>query len=118
MPEQINIDILLAEYPCRLLCGDPADSGPITGGYACDLLSLVVSRIKTNDVWFTILNSINVIAVATLAECAYVMLTDGVEMESRVLDRAREKGVCVLSTTLPTYEASAALADLLRRHKP
>lgn len=117
MPESINIDTLLAEFPCRLLCGDPADSRPITGGYACDLLSLVVSRIKTNDVWFTILNSINVIAVATLAECACVMLTDDVEMESRVLDRAREKGVCVLSTPLPTYEASAALAELLRRQQ-
>lgn len=117
MSESINIGTLLAGYPCRLLCGDPADSKPITGGYACDLLSLVVSRIKNNDVWFTILNSINVIAVATLAECVCVMLTDDVEMESRVLDRAREKGITVLSTPLPTYEASVALADLLRRHQ-
>lgn len=117
MPDLIKISTLLDEYPCRLLCGDAADNKPIAGGYACDLLSLVVSKINSNAVWFTILNSINVIAVATLAECVCVMLTDGVEMESRLLERAKEKGVCVLSTLLPTYEASAALADLFRRHR-
>jgi hypothetical protein len=118
MSDGINLAELLAGFPCRLLCGDVSADRWIKGGYACDLLSWVISRAGMDDVWFTILNSINVIAVATLTECACVMLTEGVGMDQQVLDRAREKSVTVLSTDLPTWEASAALADLLRRSHP
>jgi len=113
MPDTISLETLLARFPCRLLAGE-TDNREISGGYSCDLLSWVISRIKSGDVWFTILNSINVLAVATLADCACVMLTEGVSMDSQVLARAGEKGVIVLATDLPTWEASVLLADLLR----
>ena len=116
MPDAICLNDLLTEFPCRLLAGE-AGNRAVNGGYACDLLSWVISRVKSDDVWFTILNSVNVIAVATLADCACVMLTEGVSMDSQVLDRAREKGIVVLSTDLPTWEASVCLADLLKTRR-
>lgn len=117
MQETISVETLLAEFPCRLLAGGEPDGRAITGGYACDLLSWVISRIKDGDVWFTILNSVNVIAVATLSDCVCVMLTEGVGMDAQVLDLAREKSVIVLATDLPTWDASVMLSDLLRRHR-
>lgn len=101
-------------YTCRLLAGNPAARQAITGGYACDMLSWAMSRLKSGDLWLTILNSINVVAVAALADCAGVLLTDGVVMEPDVLARAAEKGVVVYSTPLPTFEAAVALDRLLQ----
>jgi len=115
---QLTIQALIDEMPCRLLCGQDQTDRIIKGGYACDMLSWVISRVKTHDVWFTILNSINVLAVATLSECACVMLTESIELEEPVLERAREKGLVILSTPLPTYEAAIALDRLLYKYQP
>ena len=117
MPDSISLATLLDEFPCRLLTASAGESREISGGYACDLLSWVISRVKSGDVWLTILNSVNVLAVATLSDCACVMLTEGVEMDSQLLERAREKDVIVLATDLPTWEASVLLADLLRKER-
>ncbi len=114
----LTIEDLLTEFPCRLLCGSDLAGRPVTGGYACDLLSWVLSRVKSQDVWFTILNSVNVLAVAALSECACVMLTEAVDMDENILARAREKNLVVLGTPLPTYEAAIALDRLLREHRP
>lgn len=115
MQTSLSIEELLVRFPCRPLNQPTNGDCRIQGGYACDLLSWVISRVETTDVWFTILNSINVVAVASLADCACVMLTEGVGMEQDVLARAQEKGVTILGTDLSTWEASVALADLLRQ---
>jgi len=108
----ISLETLLTAFPCRLLCGEDLTRS-ITGGYACDMLSWVMSRVKQQDVWFTILNSVNVVAVASLADCACVMMTEGTEMDEQVLERARERSIAVLTTPLTTYEAAASLDRLL-----
>lgn len=118
MTMPLTIKQLLDEFPCRLLCGEDLDNRSVTGGYACDMLSWVISRAKGHAVWFTVLNSINVLAVATLSECACVMLTESVDMEEIILARAREKSLVVLATALPTYEAAVALDRILRKHQP
>lgn len=113
MSEMLTLKTLTERFPCRLLAGS-ADQREISGGYACDLLSWVISHVKEGDVWLTILNSINVVAVAKLADCACVMLTEGVSMAEPVLERAREQKIIILATDLPTWEASVLLSDLVR----
>jgi serine kinase of HPr protein (carbohydrate metabolism regulator) len=110
----LKINDLIENLDCKLLCGEQLLNRPITGGYACDLLSWVISGIKTDDVWLTILNSVNVIAVAVLTECSCVLLTENVTMDENVLQRAREKHVAVLTTGLSTFDASAAISDLIK----
>ncbi len=114
----MNLEQFSNVFPCRLLCGTQLSDKPITGGYACDLLSWVISKIKTNDVWFTILNSINVVAVASLSDCACIMLTEDVDMDPQILEKARERSIVVFSTPLTTYEAAATLDRLLRKNQP
>lgn len=85
----------------------------VSDGYACDMLSLVMTGVKPGQAWFTILNSMNVVAVAVLADCPLVILTEGVTMEQPVIDRAVAQGVTVLSTQLTTYQACVRLNELL-----
>ncbi len=110
----ITVPDLLNHYPCRLLAGVPDTERAVSGGYACDMLSWVMSRLDTGDVWLTILNSINVIAVASLADCACVLLTEGVVMDREILDKANEKNLVILGTDLPTYEAAVSLNQILQ----
>ena len=84
----------------------------IKGGYACDMLSWAMAKLQAGQAWFTILNSVNVIAVASLTECACVILTENVEMEEDVLKRAAEKEIVILKTPLATYEACIALSGI------
>ena len=76
----------------------------VTGAYACDMLSRVVSTIGNGQVWITILNSINVVAVAALSECQCVILAEDVIMEPDVLQRADENNIIIVSSSLSTYE--------------
>lgn len=104
---------IIEPLQCSVLCGNEIlKTQEVTGGYACDLLSWVISRVNSGEVWMTILSSVNVVAVAVLAECSCILLTESVVMEESVLARAREKGIAVLSTPLSTYRACAILSDL------
>jgi hypothetical protein len=104
---------LPAVYLTPELPDEPQFKRQIHGGYACDMLSLVISGVNPEEVWFTILNSMNVVAVAVLSECALVVLTEGVTMEPDVILRATEKGIVVVSTQISTYAACVRLNALL-----
>ncbi len=85
----------------------------ISKGYAGDMLSHVMAHLQNNECWFTILNSVNVIAVASLNECPLVILTEGVTLQEAVLERAKSEEICVCSTELDTYAACAVLSGIL-----
>ena len=89
----------------------------ITGAYACDMLSRVVSTIENGQVWITILNSINVVAVASLSECPCVILAEGVKMDMDVVKRAEENNVMIISTPLSTYEICGLIYNRMEMNK-
>lgn len=108
------IEQIIPVLDAKILCGEQLLRREVHGGFACDMLSWVISRLQDNQAWFTILNSVNVVAVAVLSECSCVVLTEDVVMEADVLQRAVEKNLVVLSTPLPTYEACAVISALLK----
>ena len=55
----------------------------------------------------------HVAAVGEMADAACVVLTEGVQPDPDLLRRAREKGVNLLGTALPTYAAACALGRSL-----
>lgn len=84
------------------LCGSLDNE--VIGCYCGDLLSWVMSHAQYGDVWITIMSNINVIAVASLTECACVILAEGVEPDEEVLRVAGEKGVTLFSDSRSAYE--------------
>lgn len=91
--------------------GDPDRA--VTGGYAGDLLSWVISRAEEGAAWLTIMSSRNVAAVAELAGMACVVLAEGVAPSDTLVAAAKERGLNLLGSGLPTFALAAALADLL-----
>jgi predicted transcriptional regulator len=108
----MKISFFVPLIKAEVLCGEAFLDREIKGGYAGDMLSCVMSSLQSGQAWFTILNSINVIAVASLTECSCVVLTESVEMESEVLRRASEKEIIILRTPFTTFDACVALSNI------
>ncbi|MEG2420720.1 MAG: hypothetical protein RSB55_04150 [Oscillospiraceae bacterium] len=86
----------------------------VTGCYCGDLLSWVMGRANPADAWITIMSSRNVAAVASLAELSCVILAEGVQPDSDLLDAAREKGITLLGSTASVYELAVRAGLVLR----
>ena len=72
----------------------------VLSGYCGDFLSNVMGKAPADCVWFTVMSNVNVCAVATLTDCAAVVLCEGTEPDAANL----------LITGLPVYEAAVKFA--------
>ncbi len=82
------------------------------GVYVGDLLSRAMSRVEEGCLWLTIMNNINVIAVASLADAACVILCEDVRLTDDALAAACSKGVCVLYSPLGAYELCCVVNEV------
>lgn len=85
----------------------------ITGFYACDLLSWVISHAKNGNMWVTVMNNINILAVASLVDVACIVIPEGVEIYDNLAERANEKGITILATELSAADAVIKTHDLI-----
>ena len=88
----------------RNLTPDLNTDREVTCGYACDLLSWVMSHGEEGMAWVTVQTHMNVVAVAVLAEMACVILPENIDMEQESLSKAVSEEMIVLSSPLTSYE--------------
>ena len=98
----MKLDAIMEKALLTPAAGDPPAA--FEGVYVGDLLSRAMSRVEENCLWLTIMNNINVIAVASLADAAAVILCEDVRLTDDALQAACSKGVCVLYSPLGAYE--------------
>ena len=91
----------------------PDGDREIDGAYVGDLLSWVMGRAQMDNAWITIMTNVNVIAVASLADTACVILAEGVSMEDELVNTAMAKDVNILGSAEPIYETAVKLASLI-----
>ncbi len=84
----------------------------VSGGYIGDLLSWVMGRAKADNAWITIMSNINIVAVASLADVACIILAEGVTVDDNIKNTAEAKGVNILSSGLPAYETALAISGI------
>lgn len=81
----------------------------IEAGYCGDLLSLVMSKAPTNSVWCTVMNNVNVAAVAALADISVVIVCEVKEIDKTLLERAKEKSINILRSDKDVYSVAVSL---------
>ena len=91
----------------------PDGEREICGGYAGDLLSWVMGRASEGCAWVTIMSNVNIVAVATLADPACIILSENVQPDPDTLARAEQQGINILSTELDTFDACVRIAELI-----
>ena len=85
----------------------------VQGAYCGDLLSWVMGRAEEGNAWLTIMSNQNVAAVAVMADLSCIILTEDVTPDAQLLDRAEKEGLNLLGTPLGTYEAAAAISQII-----
>ncbi len=104
LSEKLNLKVI------NLADGDRT----VTGGYAGDLLSWVMGRAQEDCAWVTIMTNINVIAVASLADVACVIISEGAEPDEQMLQTARAKEINLLHSGKDTFTLCGEIAELLK----
>ena len=89
----------------------PCPAREVAGGYAGDLLSWVMGRASQDNAWITIMSNVNIVAVASLADVSMIILAEGVQADSGVLETAEQKSVNIVSSELSAFELATRLAD-------
>ncbi len=84
----------------------------VSSAYTCDLLSWVMAKGTSGTAWVTVMNHMNVIAVATLLDMACVVIPENIVVEQATLDKATEEGIAVLGSGKTSYELSGILYGL------
>ena len=90
----------------------PSPDKSVCGAYVGDLLSWVMGRAESQNVWITIMSNINTVAVATLADISCILLAENVSPDADALEAAKSKGINILKTALSSYEAAIRLSGI------
>lgn len=85
----------------------------VTGCYIGDLLSLVMSKAQSGDVWITIQGNINVPAVASLTDSAMVIVAENMSLDETALNRAKIEGIAVYSSEKSAFELACSVKECL-----
>ena len=104
LKEKLNLDILTnKDYEDR----------EVTGCYIGDLLSHVMGKATCGDAWITIMNNINIVAVASLTEAACIILSEGVSADEKVIEKADGEGIVILKSDLTAYQLAVEISKEL-----
>ncbi len=83
----------------------------VSGCYIGDLLSLAMSKVQMNNAWITIQTNVNIVAVASLADGACVIIADGFVPDEAAVKKAGEQEVIILGSDLSAYDIAKKLAE-------
>ena len=89
------------------------DSQEIKDLYTGDLLSWVMGHVRSEEsVLLTVLNTVNLIAVATLLDLSAIVFCEGVMPSSDVIEKANEEGVCLFVSNDTTFHTALKIHKL------
>ena len=89
-------------------------SKEITGVYCCDMLSVAMSKAPAGACWVTVVSNLNTLAVASLTDCACVIIAGGVAVGDDVRAKAESEGISVFTSEEPVFETALAVHTLLK----
>ena len=104
LTEKLNLDLVTSgSYEDR----------DVTGCYIGDLLSHVMGKACQGDCWITIMNNINIVAVASLTEAACIILSEGIGADEKIIEKADSEGIVILKSDMTAYQLAVAISKEL-----
>lgn len=99
----LNLKVFYMEEPER----------DIEAVYCGDLLSWVMGKCPADAAWITIMSNQNVAAVAVLCDTACTILSENVQPDNELLERAEKQGVTLLGSDMDEYQLCWRLKEVL-----
>ena len=98
---------------CLKLINEGDETRNIKDLYTGDLLSWVMGHVRCEEsVLFTVLNTVNLIAVATLLDLSAIVFCEGVYPNQDVIDKANEEGVCLFVSDETTFHTALKIKQM------
>lgn len=95
-----------------LLNEDIDFSKPINNFYTCDLLSWVLGNLQGEHYCLiTIIDNLNVIAVAKIKKISCIIFSCGVTPSEEVIAKATEENIAIFKTTLTSFEIARVICS-------
>ena len=110
----MKVNELAQKLSLNLLAGEGGLDNEILTCYSGDLLSWVMGRAEEGSAWLTVMGNVNAIAVATLTDCACIILTEDAPLDEDARQRAESQSVPVLSTPLTAYETAVKISQIIK----
>lgn len=95
----------------KLLAGEDGLDNQIDGCYVGDLLSWVMARAQSGNVWLTVMGNINAIAVAALTDVSGIVLAENAALDQEAKARADQQGIPVFSCEENLYDTAIRVHD-------
>lgn len=86
----------------------------VTGAYVSDLLSDVMGYAREDQVWITLQNHLNVVAIASLKDLSAVILVKGVMPPEEVIQKAESEGIPILGSSEQTFDVAGKIYKMLQ----
>ena len=103
---------LCSKLDLSVKAGRPGLDRGVTGGYASDLLSDVMANAVEGNVWITLHQHPNIVAVAVNGGLACVVLVNGREPEDVTIEKADAEGVPIAVSSLATFELAGKMCEM------
>lgn len=101
LTEKLNLTVLTkADFEDR----------DVTGCYIGDLLSWVMGKAQSGDAWITIMNNINIVAVASLTDAACIILCEGVSADESIISKADSEDIIILGSEETAFSLASKLS--------
>jgi len=97
---------------CRVITGAHHLDGEVEVGCGADLMSDVLAFIKPHALLLTGLSTVHSVRTADVAEVRAIVYVRGKQPDPEAVELAREKGLVLLATRLPMFEACGRLYAL------
>lgn len=98
----------------QLLAGEEGTDAQVDGCYIGDLLSWVMARALSGNVWLTVMGNINAVAVAALTDVAGVVLAENAALDKEAEARANLQGIPIYTCPENLYETALKVAEQLK----
>ena len=105
----MKVSELIENLNLTLVTDGNYEDREVKGCYIGDLLSWVMGRAQADNVWITIMNNINIVAVAALADVACILLCEDVKVDQSIIDKANSQNIIIVSSKLTAFELAEKL---------
>jgi predicted transcriptional regulator len=109
----MKVSELIEKLELKVYTGSIGLEREIIGGYVSDMLSDVMGFAQEGEVWVTLQNHMNVVAVASLKELACIILVKGIVPQPEIVQKAIEEDIPILGTSEKTFVVAGKIYQLL-----
>jgi predicted transcriptional regulator len=109
---EMTLKEMVKQLDLAVLTGNDALGREVSGGYASDMLSDVLTHAGNGYVWITMQIHPNILAVASSKDLSGIIIVNGRKPEMETLKKAEQKQIPILMSPLSTYTVAGRLYEL------